>query len=138
MMDPTALGPVTPGTESWGQQYGPIGVIAALAIAILILWVRQLFIQQREDKQRQNQESDEQAKRITALSDRLVETVTSSHRETLELIANVTRENEQRYQALLDRHIAETRSNAEALRAQSTATTEALSGLVKKLSKTAD
>jgi len=130
--------PAVSGTESWGAQYGPIGVVAALAIAALVIWILKLFSERKEDKDRQNRESDDANKRITVLSDKLVETMGAHHRETLDLVATLTRENETRYQVLLDRHIAETRQHADALRAQSTATAEALSGMVKKLSKTAE
>ncbi len=138
MVDPTGTLPLAPGTESWGQQYGPIGVVAAVAIAMLILWVVKLFGQQKDDKDRQNKAEDDATKRNTALSDKIVEIVTAHQREMLDLVASLTRENEQRYQVLLGRHIDETRANAEALRAMNTATAAALNGVVTKLSKTAE
>lgn len=136
MIDPATTVPLVPGTQSWAEQYGPIGVVAALAVAALVLWLKVYFSQQKEDRDRQNKAEDEANRRSNATNDKLVETITGHHRETLELVASMTREFEQRYQVLLDRHIGETRSNADALRANSTATAEALSGLVKKLSKT--
>lgn len=130
--------PTIPGTESWGDKYGAIGVVAALAIAALVLWILQFVRERREDRDRQNKETSDLAKQVTALNEKLVETMDGHHRETLKLVADLTRENETRYQVLLDRHIAETRSNAEALRAQAMATSEALGAMVKKLSKNAE
>lgn len=124
MIDPSTMTAMPPGTESWGERYGVIGVVAMLALAALALGLRQFLVERKADRDR-----------VTGLHDQLVETVREGHRETLKLLADQQQAHEARYQALLDRHMGETRQHAEALRAQSTATVEALNGVVKKLSR---
>jgi hypothetical protein len=112
-----------PGTESWGERYGVIGVVAALSIMGIVLGLRSILNERREDRER-----------VTALQTKLVESGQEAHREALKLIAELQQHHDDRYSALLERHIGETGKYAEALREQSAATTAALSGLVKKIS----
>lgn len=114
---------MVPGTETWGQTYGPIGVVAAVLLVIAIIGGKALFTRWREDSER-----------VTALNEKLVETVQTAHREAIALVVDSQKQHETRYEVLLERHIAETGRYADALREQSAATTAALSGLVKKIS----
>lgn len=135
---------VPPGTESWGERYGAIGVVAALALAGLLLALRTFFNDRKEERTRVEREQADHDKLVTALNDRLVETQREGHRETLKLLSDqqtaheqrfqaMQAAHEQRYQALLDRMMTETSRNAEALRANNQATVEALKGLTKRL-----
>jgi len=126
---------VPPGTESWAERYGPIGVVAALALAALILAIRQLLLDRNADRQRANKLQEMLDTTASAQNARLVEVVRESNREMLERLAAQQAANDTRYQALLERSMAESRENATALRAQNAAVTDALNGMVKKLSR---
>lgn len=124
MLQPTPPGfTFIPGTESWGERYGVIGVVATIALLALWLGVRALLAERREDRQQ-----------VNALNAKLVETVQQGHREALGLVADLQKAHDLRYSALLERHIGETGKYADTLREQAAATTAALAGLVKKIS----
>ncbi len=125
-MQPTPPFIVLPGTENWAQQYGVVGTIAAIALVAIAIVARSWLTERREDRQR-----------IIDLTAKLVESGQTSHRESLGLVVDLQKQNDERYGALLERHTAETGRYAEALREQSAATTAALSGLVKKISASA-
>jgi hypothetical protein len=138
-----------PGTESWGERYGAIGVVAALALAALILALRQFLLERREDRGRLAKEQEEHDKRVEALQAKLVETVSTNHQQTLRLLAeqqqiheqrlaSERQASEQRFSSMLERHMTETRSNADQLRALNAATTDALKAVARKISRGAD
>lgn len=124
---------IPPGTESWGERYGVIGVVAAIALMALALGLRTLLAERKEDRTRIEREQAEHDKLVAALNEKIVEVVRDGHRETLKLLGDQQIAHEQRYQALLDRTMSETSRNAESLRAQNQATVEALKGLVRRL-----
>jgi hypothetical protein len=125
--------PLPPGTDSWPERYGPIGVVALLALAALAFALKTFFADRKEERTRAEREQADHDKLVADLHAKLVETQRESHRETLRLLADQQNAHEQRYQALLDRHMTETSRTAEALRAQSQSTAEALKGLVRRL-----
>lgn len=94
------------GSETWVEQYGPIGLVAALSLAALWLGVR-TYLREATERQRTLEAAlAAQRASLDELNGRLVETVQRNHDETLELLADQRREADDRYQVLLDRHIA--------------------------------
>jgi hypothetical protein len=124
---------IPPGTESWAERYGVIGVVAALALAALALGLRALMAERKEDRTRIEREQVSHDEHVAALNEKIVEVVREGQRETLKLLTDQQTAHENRYQALLDRTMRENSENAQALRAQNQATTEALKGVVKRL-----
>jgi hypothetical protein len=126
MLQPSPL--QVPGTETWAERYGPIGVVALLAIAALILALRQFLKERSEDRTR----IEVALKREALLNDKIVEIVRENHRETLALTEELNTRHEVRYQALLERTMQENRTAAEALRAREAASTEIMRSLLSK------
>jgi hypothetical protein len=126
--------PVPPGTESWGERYGPIGVVAALALAALIFSLIQFLRERKEDRTQAAKAAAEHDKQVAALYDKIV----TIARENNEQNAKLNAEHNLRYQSLLERTMQDNRSNIEILRAQNAATTDALSALVRKLQRGGD
>lgn len=112
--------PIPPGTESWAERYGPIGVVALLALSALIIALRNVFAERKEDRTKAAAAQAEHDKQIRELYDRIVA---------------LARENDTRYQALLERTIQENRANIETMRIQGTASTEALRALLGKVQR---
>lgn len=125
--------PLPPGTESWAERYGVIGVVALLALAALILGLRQFLNERKEDRDRQAKEQEAHDQQVSALNAKLVETVAANHRETLKIVAELQDKHEARYGALLERHMGDSGKHAEALRAQSAAVTDVLRSVVAKI-----
>jgi hypothetical protein len=136
--------PLPPGTESWGERYGVIGVVAALALTGLALALRTFLNERKEERTRVERDQADHEKLVTALNEKLVEVAREGHRETLKLLSDqqtaheqrfqaMQAAHEQRFQALLDRTMSESRENAAALRALNQTTADALNGVVKRL-----
>jgi hypothetical protein len=125
---------MVPGTETWGEKYGVIGIVAAMSLLGIILGLRTIFAERRDDRQLLNTANAKLVDLQTAANAKLVESVQQSHREALELVADLQSKHDERYGALLKQHMEETSRYAEALREQSAATTNALAGITKKIS----
>lgn len=127
--------PVAPGTESWGERYGVIGVVAMLALTVLLMVGRQVLKERAEDRvkrdentKRLEKERDEALKRESDLNERIVEIVRESHRETLAL----TGEMNSRYHALLERTNKENREVVTSLQDRDRANTEVMRSLLRR------
>lgn len=110
-----------PGTPppSWWEQYGPIGIVALIALSALVMAVRQYLKERSEEQALKARTIAEQAKLIQDLQGQLVALAQGAHREalasakeshegTLEMMSTLRAEHEDRFQALLERHIAAT------------------------------
>lgn len=122
-----------PGTESWAERYGAIGVVAALALAALIIGLRQFLVERREDRTSQAKGQEAHDRQIAELHAQMVKAVRDGHQETLKLLADQQDKHDKRYQELLERHITQSRQQADALQGQSQAMLEAFKGLVRKI-----
>lgn len=132
-MQPTPPFVMVPGTETWGQQYGVIGVVATLLLLAFVLGLRAVFAERRSDRQTLNDVQRALVELQSASSAKLVESVRQSHSEALALVADLQSKHDERYGALLNRHIEETSKYADALREANAATTSALAGITKKI-----
>lgn len=122
-----------PGTESWVERYGPIGLVALLALSALIIGLRQILAERREDRSTQAKGQEAHDRQIAELHGQMVKAVRDGHQETLKLLADQQDKHDKRYQELLERHITQSRQQSDALTAQSQAMLEAFKGLVRKI-----
>ncbi len=132
-MQPTPF-VMVPGTETWGERYGVIGIVAAMSLLGIIMGLRTIFAERRDDRSALNTANRQLQELQNASAAKLIESVQQSHREALALVADLQSKHDERYGVLLDRHIGETSKYAEQLREANLATTQALAGLVKKVS----
>jgi hypothetical protein len=130
-----------PGPDpTWWEQYGPIGVVAFLAISALVMAVRHYLVERREERDRIDREKqalqimvDEQRRSLAQINDRLIEIVQVNHKETLTLLEEQRADHEERYQALLEKHIASSDMAREKTAELAGAVTKAFQSMAKKI-----
>lgn len=136
--------PPTP-PASWWEQYGPIGVVALIALSALYMAIRQYLKERSEDQAAKKATIAEQAKLIQDLQAQLVTLAQSAHREalasakasheeTLQMMSELRGEHEERFQALLERHIAATETARDKTLELANAVTIALQSVSRKMS----
>lgn len=121
------------GGDGWWDRYGAIGAVAFVSISALGLSIRQFFLDRRLDKAHHQALIDQQQQAIAALNAKLVELVRVNHTETLALLDKQRQEHEDRYEQLLDRHIATADSAREKTLELAAAVTKAIQSLSRKL-----
>lgn len=133
--------PILPNGDSWWDRYGAIGAVAFLALAALYWIVRNYLAERREEKARAEREKtayetmlENQRKSLADLNAKLLEVVQRNHTETLELLEAQRSDHEERFTALLERHIASSDLSRERTLELAGAVTKALQSIAKKSS----
>lgn len=134
-MEPT----IVPNGSSWWDRYGAIGAVAFLALAALYWIVRNYLVERKEEKARADREKvasetmlENQRKSLAELNAKLLEVVQRNHTETLELLEAQRTDHEERFTALLDRHIASSETSRERTLELAGAVTKALQSIARK------
>lgn len=129
-----------PGTESWGDKYGAIGVIAAVLLVALAFIGRMILgerakdradSQARIDRELATKEAQiaERERAVAELNAKLLQVVQANHTQTLEMLNDQREAHDKRYQELL-----EAQRDAEAdTRALAAATVKAVQSLTEKI-----
>lgn len=124
----------------WWEQYGPIGVLALLAVGALYMAVRHYLTERRAEAAKLEREKialqtmiDEQRRSLADLNTKLVEVVQRNHTETLQLLDSQRSDHEERFQALLERHILTMEASREKTVELAGSVTQALQSIAKKM-----
>ena len=121
-----------PSPNGWLEQYGPIGFVAALALVALWVAARQYLREQDAKARTMDTLLAAQRDALDALNGRLVETVQRNHDETLELLSEQRREADERYNALLERHMTLSDTARDRMAELTGTVTQALQALARK------
>lgn len=131
--------PILPNGDSWWDRYGAIGAVAFLALLALYWIVRSYLAERKEEKARAEREKvtyetmlENQRKSLAELNAKLLEVVQKNHTETLELLEAQRSDHEERFSALLERHIASSDVSREKTLELASAVTKALQSIARK------
>lgn len=127
-------------TLTWWEHYGPIGVVAGLALAALAFVVKYYLNEKREREKREEAQRaalqamiDAQQASLVTLNRQMVEMVQTAHDETMSLLNQQRDDHERRFQALLERHMTMTDKWSEKTQEIAAVVSKAIESLSRRL-----